>query len=218
MLVRSAAAGAVAILGSESGPGRPPSVAAQTTVSPDEVLKRLMEGNLRFRTGRMTSFADDLRLLKQKTSEKQEPFAAVLSCADSRIPVEIVFDQTIGHVFVTRVAGNVATDEIIGSLEYGVAVLGTRTIMVLGHGSCGAVSASITAKEVPAQISSLYRYIRPAVDRAGSDVDAVSRANTRIQASVLRDSPVIADAIGKGRLKVVAAHYELASGAVTLLS
>ena len=73
--------------------------------------------------------------------EKQEPFAAVLSCADSRVPVEIVFDQTIGHVFVTRVAGNVATAEIIGSLEYGVAVLGTRMIMVLGHGSCGATAA-----------------------------------------------------------------------------
>jgi carbonic anhydrase len=177
-----------------------------------------MEGNMRFRTGRMTSFGDDLRLLKQKTAEKQEPFAAVLSCADSRIPVEIVFDQTIGHVFVTRVAGNVATAEIIGSLEYGVAVLGTRVIMVLGHASCGAVSASIAAKEVPGQISTLYRYIRPALDRAGADVDAVSRANAQIQAGVLRDSPVIGGAIGQGRLKVVAAHYELASGAVTLLS
>jgi carbonic anhydrase len=115
------------------------------------------------------------------------------------------------------VAGNVATAEIIGSLEYGVAVLGTRMIMVLGHGSCGAVSAAIAAKEVPGQISSLYRYLRPAVDRAGSDVDAVSRANALIQAGVLRDSPVIAAAIGQGRLKVVAAHYELASGTVTLL-
>ena len=218
MLTRSVAAGAVAILSSESGMGGPQSVAAQTTASPDEALKRLMEGNARFRTGRMTSFADDLRLLKQKTSEKQEPFAAVLSCADSRVPVEIVFDQTIGHVFVTRVAGNVATAEIIGSLEYGVAVLGTRTIMVLGHGSCGAVSATIAAKDAPGQISTLYRYIRPAVDRAGSDVDAVSRANAQIQAAVLRDSPVISGAIGQGRLKVVAAHYELASGAVTLLS
>jgi hypothetical protein len=96
---------------------------------------------------------EDLQLLKQKTTAKQAPCAAVLSYADSRVPVEIAFDQTIGHVFITRVAGNIVTPEIIGSLEYGVAVLGTRVLMVLGHASCGAVSAAIAAQEVPGQIS-----------------------------------------------------------------
>jgi carbonic anhydrase len=135
------------------------------------------------------------------------------------VPVEIAFDQTIGHVFVTRVAGNIITPEIIGSLEYGVAVLGTRILVVLGHGSCGAVSASITAKEVPGQISALYRHIRPAVDQAGPDLDAAIRANARIQARLLQDSsPVIAGAVKQGRLKVVAAYYDLASGVVSLLS
>lgn len=84
--------------------------------------------------------------MQQDTTEKREPFASVLSCADSRVPVELLFDQSIGHVFVNRVASNIATSEIIASIEYGVAVLGTRILMVLGHGGCGAVKASIEAK------------------------------------------------------------------------
>jgi carbonic anhydrase len=218
VLQSSMAAAVATTLGIASWTGRLPSAAAQTNLSPDDALKRLMEGNARYATGKLASLKEDLQALKQKTAGKQEPFAAVLSCADSRVPVEIAFDQTIGHVFVTRVAGNIATPEIIGSLEYGVAVLGTRVLMVLGHGSCGAVSASIAAKDVPGQISTLYRHIRPAVDQAGSDLDAAIRANARIQARLLQDSsPVIAGAVKQGRLKVVAAYYDLASGVVTLL-
>jgi carbonic anhydrase len=214
----SSVVAAATAAGLASWAGWPRSAAAQTSLSPDDALKRLMEGNARFTVGQLTSFRQDLQLLKQKTAEKQEPFAAVLSCADSRVPVEIAFDQTIGHLFVTRVAGNIVTPEIIGSLEYGAAVLGTRVIMVVGHGGCGAVSASIAAKDVPGQISALYRHIRPAVDQAGSDLDAAIRANARIHARLLRDaSPVIAGAVAQGRLKVVAAYYDLATGAVTLL-
>src|SRR5215467_13377027 len=101
---------------------------AQSTLTPDAALAELMEGNKRFISGRLTHHEHDLAVLKQHTEEKQEPFAAVLSCADSRVPVELVFDQSIGHIFVTRVAGNVITPEIIGSLEYGAAVLGTKAI------------------------------------------------------------------------------------------
>src|SRR5262245_1968210 len=213
------AAGAFATLGLAGHGLGPARAIAQTTVTPDGAVKRLLDGNRRFTAGKLTSFQEDLQLLKQKTAEKQEPFAAVLSCADSRVPVEIAFDQTIGHVFVTRVAGNIVTPEIIGSLEYGVAVLGTRVLMVLGHGSCGAVSASIAAKDVPGQISALYRHIRPAVDQAGSDLDAAIRANARIHARLLQDaSPVIAGSVKQGRLKVVAAYYDLATGVVTILS
>ena len=140
-LLRMAVAGGVALgLGVASGVGAPGRAHAQTTLTPDDALKTLMDGNARFTAGRLTSFQEDLTLLAQKTAEKQEPFAAILSCADSRVPVEILFDQTIGHVFVVRVAGNVATPEIIASLEYGTAVLGTRLLMVLGHGACGAVT------------------------------------------------------------------------------
>jgi len=218
MLEGSVTAALAATLGIGPLKARLSNAPVQTGLAPDDALKRLMDGNARYAAGKLSSFQEDLQLLKQKTVEKQEPFAAVLSCADSRVPVEIAFDQTIGHVFVTRVAGNIVTPEIIGSLEYGVAVLGARVLMVLGHGSCGAVSAAISAKDVPGQISSLYRHIRPAVDQAGSNLDAAIRANAKIQARLLHDSsPVIAGAVKQGRLNVVAAYYDLATGVVTLL-
>jgi carbonic anhydrase len=177
-----------------------------------------MNGNQRFTSGRMTAFEEDLGILKQKTVEKQEPFAAVLSCADSRVPVELVFDQSIGHIFVTRVAGNVVTPEIIASLEYGAAVLGTKVILVMGHGSCGAVKATIQAKEVPGQISALYPHIQPAVDQAGSNLEAATKANAKIQAALLREaSTVVAGLVKEGKLKVVAGYYDIASGGVSLL-
>jgi carbonic anhydrase len=116
-LLRMAVAGSVTLgLGVAASVGAPGRAHAQTALTPDDALKTLMDGNARFTAGRLTSFQEDLTLLAQKTAEKQEPFAAILSCADSRVPVEILFDQTIGHVFVVRVAGNVATPEIIASL------------------------------------------------------------------------------------------------------
>jgi carbonic anhydrase len=195
-----------------------PPLLAQSNLTPDEALKELMDGNARFVDGRLTSFALDLKILKEHTVDKQEPFAAVLSCADSRVPVEIVFDQTIGHVFVARVAGNLVTPEIIGSLEYGAAVLGTKVILVLGHGSCGAVKATMQGKEVPGQISSLFPHIQPAVDQAGHDLDAAIKANAKIQAGLLREaSPLLASLIKEGKLKVVSGNYDLATGKVTLI-
>jgi carbonic anhydrase len=192
--------------------------AAQSTVGSDEALKRLTDGNARYVAGNMTSFGEDLSLLKAKTAEKQQPFAAVLSCADSRVPVEIVFDQSIGHVFVCRVAGNIATSAVIGSLEYGAAVLGASVIMVLGHADCGAVAATMQNKAVPGQISGLFPYIRPAVDQAGGSLDAAIRANARFQAMLLQQaSPVLAALAQGGKLKIVAAHYDLATGKVALL-
>ncbi|VTZ51535.1 Carbonic anhydrase [Methylocella tundrae] len=192
--------------------------AAQTTLRPDEALKELMDGNARFVAGELTSFDDDLHILKSNTIDKQEPFAAVLSCADSRAPVELLFDQSIGHVFVARVAGNICTPEIIASLEYGAGVLGTKAIVVLGHSDCGAVKATAAGKAVPGQISALYAPIRPAVDRAGSDLEAAIKANAQIQAGLLRTaSPLIAGLIKDNNVKVVAAYYNLADGKVSLL-
>ena len=200
------------------GPGMNGGAAAQTAMTPEAALQQLIDGNRRFAEGRLTSFNEDLEILKSKTVDKQEPFAAVLSCADSRVPVELIFDQSIGHVFVARVAGNVATSAIIASLEYGVAVLGTKAIMVLGHANCGAVKASIDAKAVPGQIRALYRYIRPAVEQAGPDLEAAIKANAKIQAALLRQSsPVLADHIKQNQLKIVAGYYDLSSGKVTLV-
>jgi carbonic anhydrase len=196
----------------------PPSLPAQTNLTPEEALKKLMEGNERFVAGRMTSFDEDLKILKAHTVDKQEPFASVLSCADSRVPVEIIFDQTIGHIFVTRVAGNMVTSEIIASLEYGAAVLGTKAILVLGHRACGAVKATIQGKDVPGQISALYPYIRPAVDEAGTDLEKTIQANARIQARLLRESsPVLASLVKENKLKIVAGYYDLETGKVSLI-
>jgi carbonic anhydrase len=191
---------------------------AQTILTPDAALQRMMDGNARYVGQRFQAFNDNLSILRADTEEKQEPFAAVLSCADSRVPVEILFDQSIGHLFVTRVAGNVATPEIIASLEYGAVVLGTAAIVVLGHGHCGAVKAAIAGKEVPGQISVLYAPLRAAVDRAGPDLEAAIRANAQIQAKLLSEaSPALAGLIKAGKLKVVAGYYDLVSGKVELL-
>jgi carbonic anhydrase len=195
-----------------------PAARAQSALSPDAALKMLMDGNARFVAKQLTSFQEDLAILQQNTVAKQEPYAAVLACADSRVPVELIFDQSIGHVFVTRVAGNIASAEIIASLEYGAAVLGTRTILVLGHSGCGAVKAAMAGKAVPGQISTLYRFIRPAVDRANGDLTVAEKVNATIQAGLLRDaSPVLSDLVKQAKLSVAAGFYDLGTGKVTLL-
>jgi carbonic anhydrase len=195
----------------------PGTLSGQTNLSPDAALQELLAGNQRFAANRLTSIEHDLTVLKEKTVDKQEPFAAVLSCADSRVPVELVFDQTIGHIFVTRVAGNLVTPEIIGSLEYGVAVLGVKALVVLGHSGCGAVKAAMKADTVPGQISSLYPHIRQAVEQSGGSFDKAIEINARIQAELLRtSSTVIRDAIKSGSLKVAAGVYDLGTGKVTL--
>jgi len=195
-------------------PGR---LQAQTNLSPEAALQELLAGNQRFAANQLTSIDHDLTVLKEKTVDKQEPFAAVLSCADSRVPAELVFDQTIGHIFVTRVAGNVVTPEIIASLEYGVAVLGVRTLLVLGHSGCGAVKAAMKADSAPGQISALYPRLRPAVVQSAGSLDRAIEANAQIQAELLRtSSTVIRDAVKGGTLKVEAGVYNLASGKITM--
>src|SRR5438309_655357 len=178
MTVGGAVAGLVTAAGIEFMEFVAPSSAlAQSTLTPEMALKELLEGNKRFAAGNLTSFEQDLAMVRNHTSEQQQPFAAVLACADSRVPVELIFDQTIGHIFVTRVAGNLTTSEIIASLEYGVVALGAKVVLILGHGSCGAVDATIHHKDVPGQISALYPHIQPAVDKAGTDSEAVTKAN-----------------------------------------
>lgn len=209
-------AGLVAGRGLEFAAPRP--VLAQSKLSPDAALQELMDGNARFISGRANAHEQDVLILKQNTLDKQEPYAAVLACADSRVPVEMIFDQTIGHLFVSRVAGNVVTPEIIASLEYGAAVLGTKVILVIGHANCGAVKATIQGKEVPGQISALFPHIQPAVDQAGPNLEAATKANAKIQAALLRESStVIASLVKDKKIKVVAGYYDLATGTATLL-
>ena len=186
--------------------------------TPAGALAELMAGNRRFVEGRAAGPNRNLARVHE-VAEGQSPFAAVLSCADSRVPVEIVFDQGFGDVFVCRAAGNIVTPELIGSLEFGTAVLGARVLMVLGHTHCGAVKATIAGQAVPGQISTLYRHIRPAVDRSTTrELEDVARHNVRVQAELLRTaSPVIAQLVTEEKLVVVGGMYDLETGGVTLL-
>ena len=193
--------------------------AAQTGLSPDAALKTLLDGNKRFSEHRLTSFDEDLAILKENTVNKQEPYAGILSCADSRVPVELIFDQTIGHLFVTRVAGNTAGSTVTASLEYGAAVLGTKVIMVLGHANCGAVKAAMYGKPVPGQISRLFAALQPAVEEAHGKLEDAIKANARIQAKLLTmASPLLGGMVKSGDLKIVAGYYALDTGVVTLLN
>jgi carbonic anhydrase len=214
-ILSSAAVGVAAQTGIElAAPGR---LSAQSNLTPDAAMQELLDGNQRFAANQLTSLAHDLTILKEKTVDKQEPFAAVLACADSRVPVELIFDQSIGHIFATRVAGNIVTPEIIASLEYGVVVLGVEALLVLGHSSCGAVKAAMKADAVPGQISTLYPHLRQAVEQSGGNVATAIQANAKIQAELLRtSSTVIRDAVKAGKLRVESAVYDLATGKVTL--
>jgi carbonic anhydrase len=197
---------------------QPDMMEAETNLTPDAALQQLMDGNERFVSDNMANLKQSLNILRLHTVDQQTPFAGVLSCADSRVPVELVFDQTIGQLFVARVAGNFTTAEIMGSLEYGAAVLGTKVILVLGHSSCGAVKATMDDKPVPGQISSLFEHIRPAVDKANGDLATAVKENAKIQATLLSESsPVLSGLIKDGNLKIVAGYYDLKTGRVTLL-
>ena len=214
-VVSTAAAGAAV----ETGLGllSPRVTHAQTNLTPEGAFKELVEGNRRFSANQLTSIEHDLAMLKDKTVGKQEPFAAILSCADSRVPVELIFDQTIGHLFVVRVAGNIVTPEIIASLEYGVAVLGIKALLVLGHANCGAVKAAMKADTVPGQISSLYQHLQPAVEQSGGDLQKAIEANASYQATLLKTaSTVIKEAVKAGTVKIGAGVYDLGTGKVNL--
>jgi carbonic anhydrase len=190
--------------------------AADDTSTPAGALQALVEGNARFVNHNMTSFIEDLTIINAGIPDSHTPFAAILSCADARVSPEFVFDQVMGDLFIVRVAGNIATPELIASLEYGVVVLGVRLIMVLGHGACGAVQATDQRTAVDkTQISTLYKPLRVAVNLslAGSSFDAKARLNAQVQATLLQDSsPLIAERVTAGTLGVVAAFYNLIPG------
>src|SRR5207247_2098540 len=162
------AGGVTAAVGLNLGEGGPRAATADDTSTPDGALQALVDGNARFLAHNMTSLNEDQNLINSGIPESHQPFATILSCADARLSPEIIFDQVMGDLFITRVAGNVATPEIIASLEYAVAALNVRLIMVLGHGACGAVTATDRRTVVEkTQISALYAPLRVAVETAG---------------------------------------------------
>lgn len=196
-------------------PPKPGSGQRDPDLTPEAALTALYAGNARFAQGTSEAPHRNLERLRE-VAPKQTPFAAFLGCADSRVPIEIVFDQGFGDLFVTRIAGNVADPSIIGSLEFGTLVLGAKVLFVLGHTSCGAVSATMTGDAVPGQISTLYQHIRPAVKTAGGDLGVAVVNNVKNQAEILSEaSPVIGALVKEGKLLVAGGVYDLGTGRVT---
>lgn len=198
-----------------------PAVAQQKDINPDQALQSLIEGNQRFVTRkRRNPNQTQTRLVE--VAKAQKPFASILGCADSRVPSEIVFDQGLGDLFVCRIAGNVATAEEIGSLEFGSLVLGSKVIMVLGHERCGAVDATIKGAQVPGQIGSLIDAIKPSVEKSknlpGDKLENACKANILMQVEKLKASSVLSQLIDAGKLKVVGGYYDLDNGTVTIVS
>lgn len=194
---------------------------AKDDLTPDEALQALLAGNQRFINGKRKSPNQTIARIKE-VAKGQNPFAAILGCADSRVPSEIVFDQGFGDLFICRVAGNVATPLEIGSLEFGSLVLGAKVIMVMGHTRCGAVEATIKGAQVPGQIASLLDAIQPALktldNQTEDQLEAATKANILFQAERLKASPVISQLIKEGKLIVAGGYYDLDTGEVSLVS
>jgi carbonic anhydrase len=218
-------------------------------ISAAEAISRLKEGNSRFMAGNLqhphesnderayiakNSYENPDVISLGMTSEQaakrraeltksQHPFAILLSCSDSRVPPEIVFDEGLGDLFIVRVAGNVLNDEGLGSIEYGVDILGARLIVVLGHQSCGAVDAAmktVAAKsKAPGHIQSLVTAIKPVVDSTPKgDLDTTIKANVKHVVDALRSStPILKARVDSGEVQVIGGYYALDTGAVTFL-
>jgi carbonic anhydrase len=193
---------------------------ATATLTPDAALAKLLAGNQRFasQTARKPH-QGAFRL--HEVAQGQKPFAAILGCADSRVPVEILFDRGLGDLFTIRVAGNVATPEEIGSLEYAV-LLGAQVILVLGHERCGAVTAALANKPVPGQIGSILAQIQPAIaatkGQPGDPLKNAIIANVKNQIATIESSPVVKDLIKQGKLKIVGGYYDLDTGVVAQIA
>lgn len=190
------------------------------TIDSTEGLHRLLEGNQRFAEGH-AHHPNQTEARREKVARGQNPFAVVLTCADSRLAPEFIFDQGIGDLFVLRVAGNTANGAMIGSMEYAVEHLGARLIMVLGHSKCGAVDAAIEGGEAPGSLPDVINPILPAVEaarRKSGDLlmNAIKENAKFVARSVRNASPLIAEFESKGLLRIVYGYYDVASGKVTL--
>ncbi len=198
-----------------------PAAAAVLPNSPSAALKKLMAGNQRF-VQHQPIYPDQTAARLKEVAQAQSPFATVLTCADSRVPVEILFDQGIGDIFDVRVAGNIATPAVIGSIEYAVELLGTPVLMVLGHERCGAVTAAVQNEPLPGDISAFVDAILPALKgvntESGDAVDNAVAANVAYQIEQLQRSELIKARVRSGKLKVVGGRYDLDTGTVTMLA
>jgi carbonic anhydrase len=196
----------------------------QNAISPAAALDRLMKGNARYVAG--VSRRHDFTHEREALAGGQNPFASILSCADSRIAPEYAFDSGRGDLFVCRVAGNFANDETVASLEYGVAVLNSPLILVLGHDSCGAIDATIKSLKdntalpghLPSLVNALSASVKAVADQPGDKLANAIRQNVKdVTAKLKSATPIINAAAADGKIKIVGGIYRLASGKVELV-
>ncbi len=199
-----------------------------SALTPDAALQRLAEGNKRFVKSHVTHRPLTIKEMREELAQGQKPYAIILSCSDSRVPPEIVFDETLGQLFVVRVAGNIIDPVVLGSIEYAVEHLGSTLIMVLGHEACGAVTAAYDATGKPeGNVGALIDPILPAAQKAKDTMKGKSRAeqvegaidfNIDLVAEGLTiQSSVVKGYVERGTLKIVKGKYHLRRGDVTLL-
>tara|TARA_B110000495_G_C23043812_1_gene628901 strand:+ start:9648 stop:10250 length:603 start_codon:yes stop_codon:yes gene_type:complete len=192
----------------------------QEGITPNKAIEMLTEGNQRFLNKNVLN--RDLHAQVLATSGGQNPYAVVLSCIDSRVPVELTFDQGIGDIFSARVAGNVVNEDVLGSIEYACGVAGSKAILVLGHTKCGAVTAACQGVEL-GNITALLSKIKPAInevkERTGAvDVEEVTKSNVRQSIIEIRSkSTMLSDLEKEGSIKIIGAVYHVEDGSVTFL-
>ena len=192
----------------------------QDSISPNRAVEMLKEGNQRFLEKNEQD--RDLHVQVSETSDGQFPYAVVLSCIDSRVPVELVFDQGVGDIFSARVAGNIINEDILGSIEYACGVAGSKAILVLGHTKCGAVTAACKGVEL-GNITALLSKVKPAIanikQRDGEvEVEEVTKSNVNQSIKEIREnSSILADLETEGKIKIVGAVYHVEDGRVSYL-
>lgn len=196
----------------------------QKNLTPEQAFEILKNGNQRF----VNNLKANRNLLEQanETSKGQYPFATILSCMDSRTSVELIFDQGLGDIFSIRIAGNILNDDILGSMEFGTKVAGTKILLVLGHTKCGAITGACNAVKM-GKLTQLLEKVTPAINaeketkenRTGSNenfVNNVTVNNIHLVMDQLREqSPILAELENQGSIKIVGGMYDLASGEVT---
>ncbi|MFN8361886.1 MAG: carbonic anhydrase [Candidatus Kapaibacterium sp.] len=186
--------------------------------SPDDALRELKAGNQRFRNNEFVN--NDYAMEIEETKAGQKPHSLILSCMDSRVPPEIIFDQGIGHIFVTRVAGNIDDDDISGSMEYAVEHAGAKLIVVMGHTQCGAVKGAIANAKL-GNLTQLIAKIRPAIPADSHDPNIVFETvknNVKLTiADILHRSDVIREFVEAKKVAIVGAYYDIETGTVTFM-